>query len=218
VRPLAEAFAAAGFAVSLPRLPGHGTHVDDVLDTGWADWRATVDEAYGKLAATVDRVVVAGLSMGASLAAMTAAVRPEVAGLVAINGAFDPALAELIPLLEAELANGEVMAGIGSDIARTGVAESAYPGTPLRAMRSLLEAVRDEVAPALANVRCPTLVITSVQDHVVPPASSDHLAASVAGPVERITLERSYHVATLDHDAPLVEASAVAFARRVTAT
>ena len=40
-------------------------------------------------------------------------------------------------------------------------------------------------------------------------------AANVATSVERVTLERSYHVATLDYDAPLVEASSVAFAKRV---
>ena len=38
MRGLAEAFAAAGFAVEIPLLPGHGTSVDDLDDTGWADW------------------------------------------------------------------------------------------------------------------------------------------------------------------------------------
>jgi carboxylesterase len=217
MRSLAEAFAAAGFAVSLPRLPGHGTHPDDVIDMRWSDWWTAVDEAHGKLAAQVERVVVAGLSMGGSLAALVAARDPEVAGLIVVNGAFDPALADLIPVVEGELANGEVLDAIGSDIARPDVTEASYPITPLRGMVSLLQAIRDEVSPALANVRCPSLVITSREDHVVPPVSSDHFAASVAGPVERITLERSYHVATLDHDAPLVEERSVAFARRVTA-
>jgi carboxylesterase len=217
VRSLAEAFAGAGFAVSLPRLPGHGTHPDDVVGTRWPEWVQAVEDAYAKLATRADRVVVAGLSMGATLAALLAARHPEIAGLVVVNGAFDPALADLVPLLEAELANGEVAESIGSDIARPGVAEASYPITPLRAMISLVEAIRDEVAPALANVRCPALVLTSTNDHVVPPVSSDVFAARVAGPVERVTLERSYHVATLDFDAPLVEERAVAFARRATA-
>jgi carboxylesterase len=50
----------------------------------------------------------------------------------------------------------------------------------------------------------------------VPPVSSDHLAASVSGPVTRITLERSYHVATLDYDKDVIEREAVEFAKRVT--
>jgi hypothetical protein len=46
--------------------------------------------------------------------------------------------------------------------------------------------------------------------------SSDTFAASVSGTVDRVTLEHSYHVATLDNDAPLIEERAVAFARRIT--
>jgi hypothetical protein len=36
------------------------------------------------------------------------------------------------------------------------------------------------------------------------------------GPVQRLTLERSYHVATVDFDGPLVCERAVAFAKEVT--
>jgi carboxylesterase len=46
--------------------------------------------------------------------------------------------------------------------------------------------------------------------------NSDILAAGVSGPVERVTLERSYHVATLDYDKDLVSECAIEFARKVT--
>ena len=59
--------------------------------------------------------------------------------------------------------------------------------------------------------------MTSANDHVVEPVSSDHLAAAVTGPIERIALERSFHVATLDYDSELVCREAVAFAQKVTA-
>src|SRR3954469_24689775 len=67
MRGLAEAFARAGFATELPRLPGHGTTVDDMNTTRWDDWAATADAAYADLAARCERVVVAGLSMGGTL-------------------------------------------------------------------------------------------------------------------------------------------------------
>ncbi|HLY83237.1 MAG TPA: hypothetical protein VKQ71_09625, partial [Acidimicrobiales bacterium] len=38
MRPVAEALAATGFTVELPLLPGHGTSVDDLAETGWEDW------------------------------------------------------------------------------------------------------------------------------------------------------------------------------------
>src|SRR5436309_9351601 len=61
MRGLAEAFAGAGFAVELPRLPGHGTSLDDMLGTGWSDWSGHAEATYSDLAARCDKVVVAGL-------------------------------------------------------------------------------------------------------------------------------------------------------------
>ncbi len=50
---------------------------------------------------------------------------------------------------------------------------------------------------------------------MVDPASCDVLATSVGGPVDRVFLERSYHVATLDWDAPVIEEGALAFCEKV---
>jgi carboxylesterase len=55
------------------------------------------------------------------------------------------------------------------------------------------------------------------QDHVVDPASADHVAGLLGGPVERLSLDRSFHVATLDYDKELVAERAVDFATKVTA-
>lgn len=214
MRPLAAAFAAAGFTTELPLLPGHGTSVEDMLRTGWQDWSAAVEQAYVELAGRTERVVVAGLSMGGTLACWLAAHHPEIAGVVAINAAIapQPELAELLgPLVEA---GEQTFAALGGDIALEGAVELAYDRTPIAPLLTLADAL-EELNARLAEIRCPVLVMCAPQDHVVPPASSDVLAAGVSGPVERITLERSYHVATLDHDAPLIESEAVAFARRV---
>ena len=56
---------------------------------------------------------------------------------------------------------------------------------------------------------CPILLFSSTQDHVVAPVSGDRLVEGVSGPVERIVLERSFHVATLDYDKDEIEARTV---------
>jgi carboxylesterase len=109
----------------------------------------------------------------------------------------------------------EYMDGIGSDIADPDSVESAYTRTPLKPLLSMLDA-ETETLPQLGNITCPSLIITSKQDHVVPPDNSDVLAEAVAGPVERVWLDRSYHVATLDYDKADIEAKVVEFAQRVT--
>ena len=216
MRGLAEAFQAAGFAVELPLLPGHGTSVADMMSTGWDDWSAAAEDAYERLAHRSDKVVVAGLSMGGALTAWLAARHPEVAGIVCIN-----ALVQVPEGMEEAVramldAGDTTMAGIGSDIADPDAHESAYASTPLPPLATLFGAA-DELAGLLGQIECPVLILNSPQDHVVEPVNSDTLAAAVRGPVERITLERSYHVATLDYDKELVQEAAVAFAAKVTA-
>jgi carboxylesterase len=215
MRPLAEAVAAAGYTVELPLLPGHGTAVEDMVPTRWSDWSGAVESAYRELAARCDAVAVAGLSMGGTLATWLAARHPEVAGLVTVNAAVEPPGSVLVDLGKQLLAEGtEVMPGIGSDIAKPDVTELAYPGTPVAPLMSLGEAI-DELAPLIPGIRCPALVFTSTNDHVVQPSAGDYLASHLGGPVERVTLERSFHVATLDHDAPEIERRTVEFLAKV---
>jgi carboxylesterase len=217
MRPLAEALAAAGFTVDLPLLPGHGTSVADMLTTSWDDWSSAAETAYDRLAARCDRLIAVGLSMGGTLACWLATRHPELAGLVCVNPAVEPAADSFIELLDGMLASGgETMPAIGSDVAKPGVSELAYDATPIAPLKSLMHAVAD-VAPKLADIAAPLLLFTSPQDHVVPPTASDLLAARVSGSVERVTCERSYHVATLDYDGPEIAARTVEFARKVTA-
>lgn len=213
--PIADAFVAAGWAVELPRLPGHGTTVEDMLGTSYPDWLGEVGAAWERLAARTEQQVVVGLSMGGTLTAEVAA-RHEPAGAVFINAAVAPIAAEMRAGAQQLLDAGEsVMPGIGSDVAKEGVVESAYAETPLAPLLSLAAAV-DDLQGRLADITCPVLVLTSPEDHVVPAESSDHLAAAVSGPVRRVSLDRSYHVATLDHDAGLVIDETLTFAREVT--
>src|SRR5579884_4178943 len=216
MRSLAEALAAAGFAVELPLLPGHGTSVEDMAGTGWADWSAAAEAAYEKLAAGCDRVVVVGLSMGGTLTAWLASRHPEIAGIAVVNPLIDPIAKEVRQVLEIMLAQGVLeVPAIGSDIARPGSHELSYGATPVAATKALMDSV-EGLAGEWSKITSPVLIFNRPEDHVVPTSSSDTLAAEARGPVERITLPRSYHVATLDYDQDLIETETVAFAKRVT--
>ena len=72
------------------------------------------------------------------------------------------------------------------------------------------------LAEEYASMRMPMLLLNSPQDHVVEPKQSEFLVARYRGPIERIILERSFHVATLDYDKDIIIDAAVAFAQRVT--
>lgn len=216
MRVLAERFAGAGFTVDLPLLPGHGTVVEDMIATGWDDWLVHAEARFAALSARCEQVVVVGLSMGGALTAWLGSEHAEIAGIVCINAVVSvpPGMREAV---QEVLATGaDRFAGIGSDIAEPGITESAYADTPLAPLLTLFEAA-DNLGDRMSRITSPVLIITSRQDHVVPPENSDLLAASVSGPVERIWCERSYHVVTQDFDREIVFEAAVGFAQKVTA-
>jgi carboxylesterase len=215
VRPQAEALAAAGYTVDLPLLPGHGTAVEDMIPTRWDDWSEAAEAAYGKLATTCDEVAVVALSVGGTLACWLAERHPEIGGLALVNPFIDAPAESFRDVLRGALESGTAIApGVGSDIKKDGVAELAYRGTPIAAALSLFEGIA-RTAADLGRVTCPVLLLSSRDDHVVPSSSGDVLEAAVAGPVERVWLEDSYHVATLDNEADDVTARIVTFVGQV---
>ena len=119
--------------------------------------------------------------MGATLAAWVTARNPGTAGFVAINGMFEPPAPSFLDLLRTSLAQGcDRLPAIGSDIALAGVSEGAYDAAPIEPLVSLMEATT-ELHGRLPEIRCPVLILTSPQDHIVPPSSSDVLAGPWAG-------------------------------------
>jgi carboxylesterase len=216
MRGVADALAAAGFHVEMPRLPGHGTVVDDMLPTRWSDWAGEAEAAYQRLAQRATHIVVVGLSMGGALTLRLGADHPEIAGLVCINPVAQPQPVEVTDMLRDLAAGGtDVLPGVGGDIADPDAKETAYEGTPVEPLRSMLVDGVEPLSHEYPNMRMPLLLMNSPQDHVVEPIQSEFLVDHYGGPVERITLERSYHVATQDYDKELIFESTVAFASRV---
>jgi carboxylesterase len=214
MRPWGEALAAEGFTVRCPLLPGHGTRWQDCNASTHDQWSATVDEAFDALVADCDRVFVCALSMGGTLAVRLAETRPDdVAGLVLVNPSLlsqrlDVRL--LLPLLARVTPS---WTPIASDIKKPGITELAYPKLPTRALmqlRSLWTATRAD----LAQITAPVLVYRSRVDHVVEGVSTQVLLAGISSTdATEVVLENSYHVATLDNDAPTIFAGSVAWIR-----
>jgi len=215
VRPWAEHLHDAGYAVTVPRLPGHGTRWQDLNRTSYADWYDEAESAFEKLAGDCDRVVVAGLSMGGCLSLDLAERRGrDVTGLVLVNPIVNSERRDLrlLPLLKHVV---PALPGIGSDIRKPGSVEIAYTRTPLRAAHSMFQGIK-VVRTRLPEVTQPLLLFRSRTDRVVDPSSGRIIMSTVSSrDLEERVLEDSYHVATLDHDAPAVFEGSVEFVRRV---
>jgi carboxylesterase len=216
MRPWAERAAEAGHSVSLPLLPGHGTHWRDLNLTRWHDWYAALERSFHELSEQCEQVFLFGLSMGGALSLHLAAQQGAgVSGLVLVNPLVVmpgkahvalPVVRHLVPSFP----------GIANDIAKPGVEEHGYLRTPLHAahsMKQLTKAVQAE----LPRITQPLLLFRSPQDHVVSPASGQTLLRRIGSQdVEERLLEQSFHVATLDHDAETVFEGSLDFVKRHT--
>ena len=200
LRPWGEALRDAGFGVLCPVLPGHGSHWRDLALARYPAWAETCLAALDSLSRRYPEVVVGALSFGGALALHLCANRPAVVrGLVAVNPflfSTDPRLF-LLPVLKHLLAS---IPGVGSDIADPTMKEIADERLPLKTLASL-GAFQKIVRAELPRVTQPLRIYASRQDHVVNPSNARHVADHVGSrDKELIWLDRSYHVATLDHD------------------
>ena len=217
LRPWAEHLADAGLTVRLPRLPGHGTRWQDLNDTRWPDWYGEVERAFDELRGRCAQVFAMGLSMGGTLVLRLAEQRAgEVAGLVLVNPSLATERKDMkyaLPVLQRFVPS---MPAIGDDIRKPGVTEGAYPRTPLKAAYSLSR-LWPLVAADLGLVVAPILTYRSRVDHVVEPLSGRLLREGASSAeVTEVILEESYHVATLDNDAPAIFAGSLEWVRQHT--
>jgi carboxylesterase len=194
-------------------LPGHGTRWQDANQVTWQDWYSTLSSTVDEVRAACTHTFVMGLSMGGTLALRIAEERPdEVAGLVLVNPSVtteNKAMAVLgvvkwvVPSLK----------GVGNDIKKPGETELAYARTPLKAAHSLSQ-LWGVVRADLGKVTAPVLIFRSTGDHVVEPVNAELVLAGIASEdKEERVLHESYHVATLDNDAPAIFAGSIDFVR-----
>jgi carboxylesterase len=218
MRQWGEYLADRGFTVHTPLLPGHGTTWQAMNRTRWQDWYSCVDMAFRELHETCEHVAVCGLSMGAALSLQLAQEHgPRISGLVLVNPAvkFDDPRTRLLPVLKHLVGSLEA---IGNDIKKPGVTELAYTRTPLKAAHSQLIAWQSVIRD-LPEVTQPVLLLRSAEDHVVPASSSALILSRISSrDVTEILLQDSYHVATIDNDAPRIFDESAKFIERVTQT
>ncbi len=217
MRPWGQHLGDLGYGVAVPRLPGHGTTWKDLNTRRFADWYGEVERTFDALCLEHDAVVVGGLSMGGSLAIRLAEQHADhVSGVMVVNPAmaskrFDvkllPVLKHLVPSFPA----------VGGDIKKPGVTEGAYDRTPLKAIHSFMQAWPDIIAD-LSKVTAPLLYFRSTEDHVVDDLTKPIILGKISSTdVTDVALPESYHVATLDNDAPTIFDTSAQFVGRVTA-
>lgn len=88
VRELAVYLRRRGVWVFAPRLPGHGTSVEDLATRKYREWVETVESGYVLMSNICDRVVLGGIAFGGNLALDLAGRVDSLAGVFAVCPPF----------------------------------------------------------------------------------------------------------------------------------
>jgi carboxylesterase len=217
------------------QLAGHCGEPDDLLTTGWRDWYRSVEVAACRLAARVDHLFVAGLSMGAVLALELAVQRPALVRAVALYGTtfvYDgwavPRVARLAFLLPLACALGvgqkrafmeafpygikdsrirERIVGsmLAGDSAAAGLAGNPWPSL------AQFELLARRVRRNLPLMRAPCIALHAAHDDVASVRNVDLVRQRAGAEVAAHLLEDSYHMITVDRERQVVVDRTVEF-------
>ncbi len=241
--PTMEAMEDAGYVVSAPLLPGHGTTVEDLERTTWQDWVRGVSEAYEALATQCDSIYYIGLSLGALLGLHLAAtvrgepVEPPLGPstgsgrtansklrALALMGTplhLSPFVRRIVPVVRYTPVRWLYTASpkdwktsVADPDGLKAYQESSYDRIPTKAVYQIYDLER-VVQTQLGQIHTPTLFIHSHQDEVAPPSNVTELCAKINDPEpEVLWVDRSYHVISLDFDRELVNQTILQFCER----
>ena len=188
-----------GYTVSGPRLPGHGTVIEDLHPFRWQDWAAHVDGAYAALRARCPKVFVGGESLGGLLALYLGAQHPEAAGVIVYAPALRPRgrLVRLTPFLKFLVKTRPKNRG---PRARSIVDErwQGYNVDSVPAGAQIL-ALQQAVQRRLPQVRPPLLIFQGKLDQTLVPEGAQEVYDH-AGSTDKtlVWLEKSSHCIALD--------------------
>ena len=205
MRPLGEYLHSLGYTVLCPRLPGHGTSVEDLKETVASQWVAAAKLGYAILAKKYQQIYVAGLSMGGLLAMVIAATeKVEKAAFLATPIFLQDKRAPFLPILRYFIHYLPKHKRNYHEMQQYCQAYDRMPTKPLTSLFALIKTCKKEL---VQKITAPCLVLQSKIEHTVDPKSAqyiyDHLGTAKEAK-KLLWFEKSGHILTLDLEHAMV--------------
>ncbi|WP_020085328.1 alpha/beta hydrolase [Hyphomicrobium zavarzinii] len=238
IRFVANGLTRDGYTVLCPALAGHGGSETELLATTWQDWYESAEKGLEELSATCDTVIVGGLSTGAVLSLLLAARHPDKVHAVALysptlwlSGRQIPWYVPLFRLIDnkwfANLFRFPVPLHVGikdkrvRDFIRNAmaaegskVAQVSTPGGAVLERRRLAK----QVMKTLGSINQPVLILHAREDDYAGLDNAAYLQRELAGPVDLVVLDDSYHMVTVDRQRHIVLERTASFVSRIAAS
>lgn len=194
-----------GHTVLGVRLAGHGTTAEDMSHMTDEDWMDSVRDGYAILSGCTESISVIGHSMG-GLFALLLAAEEQVERVVSLAAPIVIAEERGIKFLPPREASG----GLFVPKARRSfkdvppVVNHTYRKMPLISVHEMLDAI-ERVKKYLPDVKAPTLIVHSRQDHTAAPESAEYIYGHI-GSLEKeiVWREHSGHLLPLEEGREII--------------
>lgn len=216
LRELGKHLADNGYHTIGPRLLGHGTSKEKLLETcqgdqeGWKTWYSEVDKTIEDIKKRdYDNLFVTGLSMGGAFTLHTATKYPEVKALAPICAPVynHQKILWFLPILKrifTYFPQGEEIALINSEAKKDPILKenmNRYDKHVVPAIVSLRKFLHQLRAKELSKITQPILIVQSAKDTVVDPSNAEYIYEYISSKDKKlIWLSNSDHLATKDND------------------
>jgi carboxylesterase len=214
LRRLGEHLASNGYRCRGPVLAGHGTTPQDLGASSHTDWMASAQRELDILAADCDEVMVAGQSMGGTLALHLAATDLRVAAVATLAAAvWLSGLAVRVMPVARHVVRWH-QAGDDIDLYDPAGVEELHshgrrPMSSIHQFTRLIAQVRDE----LAAIRAPVLLMHGGRDRTIHPDNAVEIERRLvcSAEVARVTFPRSGHGMSVDIDREQINAAVLSW-------
>jgi len=212
-----------GFTVLGIRLAGHATTPEDMRASRWTDWTASVEDGFHLLSNSVERIFLAGLSMGGVLSLLMSTTL-NVAGVIAMATPYQMPRDPHYPLWFIRL-YGKIIKYAPKSKEPPGSSwfdkeafaqHISYPQNPITSIAEL-KILLWQMQAALPKATKPVLLIHSKNDTYVPPENMEMIYNGLTNVSDKtkIYVTESGHVVTSDAERRRVFELAREFIRRV---
>ncbi|BAL84553.1 putative esterase/lipase family protein (plasmid) [Selenomonas ruminantium subsp. lactilytica TAM6421] len=187
--PMGKFLEAKGYTVLAPRLPGHGTKVEDLLRTNADDWLDAVRDGYSVLRGLAKDIVVIGGSMGGSLGLILSAEK-QVKGVVTLAAPIFIAQEQGISALPPKemLTSSDFTPENKRNLVNVPKAANLiYDKIPLLSVYDLLEVI-ERSKKCLPKITAPSLIVHGKDDTMAAVESAQYIGEHIGSSRKKVVL------------------------------
>ncbi len=211
---LGSKLADEGYAIMIPRYPGHGTSLKEMTGTDFKDYYRCARENLIELRQNCTKVSVIGLSMGGVIGILLS-VEFELDKLVLLSTPCD--IKENMHYMNLLLGRFKKILWVKDDIRGINSFQvrkdhlGYYEGKPVMQLRQFHRAIK-KAMKMLPYVTAETMIVQSFADTTIPEGSIDYIYDRLGTTKkEKVFLEISNHVITVDYEKDFLVGEVIRF-------